>query len=306
MAITYGFFNSLNHDRRYSAAQITEYFEGLVSDGVYESVGGALQVQAATGMNVNIQTGRAIVDCRWIRNDAVITMPITASHVTLARYTAIMIRLDYSARDISIIAVDGTPASTPTKPTPTNTAEIKDLVLAYLYIPGGATTIPQGNIQDTRGTSLCGWVTGLIKQVDTSQLFAQWQDACQTFYNNMTTEFDNWFETLTSKLSINTYIQEYRKDTILDEETHVIPLDMETYAYDQSDIIHVYINGLMAVPGTDYTLDTSNSPTTVTPIATAVGTAVTISILKARIGYYVAETSDGYILATSGGDAIEI
>lgn len=306
MAITYGFFNSLNHDRTYNAAQITEYFDGLVSDGVYESVDGAMQVQAATGMNVDIQTGRAIIDCRWIRNDAVLTMPITASHVTLARYTAIMVRLDYSARTISIIAVDGTPATTPAKPEPTQTATVKDLVLAYLYIPAGATAIPQANIQDQRGTSLCGWVTGLIKQVDTSQLFAQWQDACQTFYDNMTAGFESWFETLTSKLSINTYIQEYRKDTVLDEETNVIPLDMGTYAYDQSDIIHVYINGLMAVPGTDYTLDTSNSPATVTPIATAAGTAVTISILKSRIGYYVVETSDGYILATSGGDAIEI
>lgn len=306
MAITYGFFNSLNHDRVYSAAQITEYFEGLVSDGVYESVGGAMQVQAASDMNVNIQTGRAIIDCRWIRNDAVITMPITSSHVTLARYTAIMVRLDYSARDISIIAVDGTPASSPTKPTPTNTAAVKELVLAYLYIPAGTTTIPQSRIQDMRGTDLCGWVSGLIKQVDTSQLFAQWQDACQTFYDNMTAGFDAWFDTLTSKLSINTYIQEYRKDAVIDAETNIIPLDMESYAYDQSDIIHVYINGLLAVPGTDYTLDTSNTPGTVTPTANAPGTAVTISILRSRIGYYVAETSNGYILETSDGDAIEI
>lgn len=306
MAITYGFFNSLNHDRVYSAAQMTEYFEGLVSDGVYESVGGAMQVQAAAGMTVNVQTGRAIIDCRWIRNDAVVTLPITASHVTLARYTAIMVRLDYSERDISIIAVDGTPTSSPTKPTPTNTETVKDLVLAYIYIPAGATTIPQANIQDMRGTDLCGWVTGLIKQVDTSQLFAQWQDACQTFYDNMTAGFDAWFDTLTSKLSIDTYIQEYRKDAVIDAETNIIPLDMGNYAYDQSDIIHVYINGLMAVQDVDYTLDLSNTPATVTPTATAPGTAVTVSILRSRIGYYVAETSDGYILATSDGNAIEI
>ncbi len=306
MAITYGFFNSLNHDRVYSAAQITEYFEGLVSDGVYESVGGGMQVQTAAGMTVNVQTGRAIIDCRWIRNDAVVTLPITASHVTLARYTAIMVRLDYSARSISIIAVDGSPASSPGKPAPTDTETVKDLVLAYLYIPAGATTIPQANIQDMRGTDLCGWVTGLIKQVDTSQLFAQWQDACQTFYADMTAGFDAWMETLQSKLSINTYIQEYRKDTVLDGETNIVPLDMGNYAYDQSDIIHVYINGLMAVPGTDYTLDASNTPATVTPNATAAGTAVTISILRSRVGYYVAEASNGYILETSDGDAIEI
>jgi len=306
MAITYGFFNSLNHDRTYNAAQITEYFDGLVSDGVYESVGGAMQVQAATGMNVDIQTGRAIIDCRWIRNDAVLTMPITASHVTLARYTAIMVRLDYSARTISIIAVDGTPATSPLKPEPTQTATVKDLVLAYLYIPAGATVIPQANIQDQRGTSMCGWVTGLIKQVDTSQLFAQWQDACETFYREMTAGFNAWFDTLTSKLSIDTYIQQYRKDATLTEDTNVIALDMSNYAYDQSDIVHVYINGLMAVPGTDYTLDTSNLNATVTPTATAAGTSVTIIILRTRIGYYVAETADGYILTTSEGNAIEI
>jgi hypothetical protein len=306
MAITYGFFNSLNHDRTYNAAQITEYFDGLVSDGVYESVGGAMQVQAATNMNVDIQTGRAIIDCRWIRNDAVLTMPITASHVTLARYTAIMVRLDYSARTISIIAVDGTPATSPAKPEPTQTATVKELVLAYLYIPAGATAIPQANIQDQRGTSLCGWVTGLIKQVDTSQLFAQWQDACETFYRDMTAGFNAWFETLTSKLSIDTYIQQYRKDATLTEDTNVIALDMSNYAYDQSDIVHVYINGLMAVPGTDYTLDTSNLIATVTPTATAAGTAVTIIILRSRIGYYVAETADGYILTTSEDNAIEI
>ena len=275
MAITYGFFNSLNHDRRYDAGQISEYFDGLISDGVYESIGEALQVQAATGMNVNIQTGRAIIDCRWIKNDAVITMPITASHVTLARYTAIMVRLDYSARNISFIAVDGIPATSPAKPAPTNTSTVK-------------------------------WVTGLIKQVDTSQLFAQYADACQQFYDDMTAGFDAWFDDLTSKLSINTYIQQYRKDVTLDGRTNVIALDMGNYAYDQSDIIHVYINGLMAVPGTDYALNTSAQVATVTPMADAAGTAVTIIILRSRIGYYVAGTSDGYVLETSDGDAIEI
>lgn len=303
MAITYGFFNSLAGDRKYNAAQITEYFEGLVSDGVYESVGGALQVQAATGMNVNIQTGRAIIDCRWIRNDAVITMPITASHVTLARYTAIMIRLDYSARDISIIAVDGTPASTPVKPTPTNTTAVKDLVLAYLYIPGGATTIPQANIQDMRGTSLCGWVTGLIKQVDTSVLFAQWQDACETFYRNMAAGFDAWFATLTEDLTVSTYIQQYRKDTVL-EDSNIINLDMQNYSYDPMDIIHVYINGLLGVSGTDYTLDISNAVPTVTTIANAAGTTVSIIVLKSKVGYYVAGTSDNDALQTSQGYAL--
>ena len=81
---------------------------------------------------------------------------------------------------------------------------------------------------------------------------------------------------------------------------------MGNYAYDQSDIVHVYINGLMGVPGTDYTLDTSTMVATVTPIAGDAGTAISIIILRSRIGYYVAETAEGYILETSEGNAIEI
>ena len=63
MSVTYGFFNSVNGDRVYNADQMSEYFNELVSNGVYESVGGALQVVPNTGMNVNVKTGRGIIDC---------------------------------------------------------------------------------------------------------------------------------------------------------------------------------------------------------------------------------------------------
>lgn len=305
MALTFGFFDSINHDREYSAGQISEYFDGLVSDGVYENVGGAMQVTAGTGMNVLVQSGRAIIDCRWIKNTAAVTLPITAAHVTLNRYTAVFVRLDYSARAISIITVDGTPAQTPTRPEPTNTDQVRDLCLAYIYVPAGATQIAQANISDQRGTALCSWVTGLIKQVDTSTLFAQWQDAFESYYREMTLQFDTWLQTLTSSLNVNTYIMEFRKDTQLAGQTTAIPMDMTGYGYDESDIIHVYINGLLGVPGTDYTLDTSNTVPTVTPMATETGTVVTISVLKSRIGFYALGTSEGDTLVTSDNDAIE-
>lgn len=305
MAITYGYFDSIGGDREYSAAQMSEYFDGLVSDGVYENVGGAMQVTAGTGMNVLVQSGRALIDCRWIKNTAAVTLPITAAHVTLNRYTAVFVRLDYSARTISIIAVDGTPAQTPTRPEPTNTDQVRDLCLAYIYVPAGATQIAQANIYDQRGTALCSWVTGLIKQVDTSTLFAQWQDAFESYYREMTLQFDTWLQTLTSSLNVNTYIIEFRKDTQLEGQTTAIPMDMTGYGYDTSDIIHVYINGLLGVPGTDYALDTSNTVPTVTPMATETGTVVTISVLKSRIGFYALGTSEGDTLVTSDNDAIE-
>ena len=60
MSVTCGFFNSSNGDRKYNADQMSSYFEGLVSDGVYENVGDALIVKAGDGMQVIVGEGRAI------------------------------------------------------------------------------------------------------------------------------------------------------------------------------------------------------------------------------------------------------
>ncbi|MBO5840464.1 MAG: hypothetical protein J6Q86_03425 [Methanobrevibacter sp.] len=306
MAVTFGFFNSLNSDRLYNADQMSNYFKGLITNGVYESVDDALIVKATTGMTISVGTGRAIIDCKWINVDAIVTLTINASHVTLNRYTAICLHLDSGNRLIEIIAVDGTNATTPTKPIPTNTSTDKYLVLAYVYVGAGATAITQSNITDTRAnTNICGWVTGLIKQVDTSELFLQWQDAYETYYAEMTAAFDSWLSTLTSQLNVNTFIQAYKKRAVLDGSSNVISLDMTGYVYSSDDIIDVYINGLYADVGIDYTLDTTGSTPTVTTVATASGTVVTIKATKSRIGFNTIGTSDGIALVTENNQQLQ-
>ena len=152
MAITYGFFNSVEGDRKYNADQMSEYFDGLISNGIYEDVGGALQVKAIAGggMAVNVETGRGIINCKWINNSSVLTLDITAAHVTLNRYTAIVMRLDNVNRLMEITTKDGTAASTPVKPAMQNDATMTELCLAYIYIAASATSISQADIEDTR------------------------------------------------------------------------------------------------------------------------------------------------------------
>ena len=307
MAVTYGFFNSLNSDRVYNADQMSNYFKGLITDGVYESVDDAMIVKATTGMKVTVGKGRAIIDCKWINLDALAELTLNAAHVTLNRYSAVCVHLDVSNRLMEIVAVDGTNATTPTKPVPTNTSTDKYLVLAYVYVGAGVTAITQANITDTRGQSVCGWVTGLIEQVDTADLFLQWQTAFETYYANMTVQFDDWFETLTDQLNVNTYVDEFRKRAVLDgTESGVVELDMLGYSYTDGDIIDVYINGLYGDPGFDYTLDKTTSPITVTTEAEAAGTVVSISVKKSRIGFTVITTSDGDLLVTDNDESIQI
>ena len=307
MAITYGYFNSLNGDRTYNADQMSEYFDGLVSNGVYESVGGALQVLAGENMTVGVQSGRGIINCKWIKNDAVLILDITAAHVTLNRYTAVVLKLDKVNRQMVITTKDGTAASQPTKPTMQNDSSAVELCLAYIYVEAGATSISQAKIEDTRASSLCGWVTGLIDQVDTSTLFLQFQTAYENYYETMTEEFEQWFDTLTDQLNVNTYIRRFKKTATLDgTESGEIELDMTNYEYDAADIIYVYINGLFGVENSDWTLDTTGATPTVTVNATNAGNVISVEILKSKIGFNTVLASDNSILGDPSNNSVVI
>lgn len=304
MAITYGFFNSINGDRTYDADQMSEYFDGLVSNGVYESVGGALVVTAVSGeMAVNVATGRAIINCKWLNNDAVLTLDITQAHAVLNRYTAIVLRLDMTNRLMTITTKDGANASSPVKPEMQNDGTMVELCLAYIYVGANTTSISQANIEDMRPSDLCGWVTGLVEQVDTSQLFLQYQAAYEAQYQ----AFETWFATLTDQLRVDTYIQKYSKRVVLASgSSNIIPLDMTGYTYSSSDVLSVYINGLYAAPNVDYYLDTSGSTPELHPNASASGTEIIIVALKSKIGYSAMTDQSGNNIVDQQGTSIEI
>ena len=207
MAWTYGFFNSVNGDRLYNADQMSHIFEGLITDGVYESVGNKLAVQPNSGMVIQIATGRGWFAKRWINNDSPYLMTLENSDVTLNRYVAVCVRVDStnSVRNAVPYLKYSEKATTPVKPTMTRTETVKEYCLAYVYIRAGATEITASDIEDTRfNTELCGWVTGLITQVDATTLFAQWQALFNEFMTRETTDFNDWFENLQIELDEET------------------------------------------------------------------------------------------------------
>lgn len=288
--LTYGFFNSQNGDRKYNANQMSSYFEGLISDGVYQNVDDACVVRASAGMTVTVGKGRAVIGGKWLKNDALYDVTITGSNPTNPRYSAVVIKLDNNARTITLTSVDGTPATTPTKPTVTDTANTKYLILAYVLVPAGATSILQSNIEDARSLSVCGWVSGLIEQVDTATLYLQWQNAYARQFEQFKLDYDAWFDTLTQDLNVNTYIEDYHKDVTLNGQQGTATIDLMEiagYTYDESDIIQVYINGLLGIEGTDYTIDTDELPDHL-PVIIAFYDAdndIHITIYKSRIGF---------------------
>lgn len=286
MAKTYGFFNSVSGDRTYGADAMSEYFDGLVSDGVYENVLDALQVYAGTGRTLKVKSGRAILNSRWFKSDAVEDITIPTIHGTLNCWVAVRLRLDYDNREITLDYVAGTPATSPEKPEPVRSDSYYDLFLAYVYVAAGSGNITQSAITDCRAdNTVCGWVTGIIEQVDTATLFAQWQTAYEEFYAS----FQSWFATLTSQLQVNTYLKKYTKRaTVQAIGQTTIPLDMLGYTYEAADILLVHINGLHADEGIDYEIVTSPAAGVVVNFDTAAQNVVSIVAIKSVIGDPVA------------------
>nr|DAG52717.1 MAG TPA: Receptor Binding Protein [Caudoviricetes sp.] len=299
MAITYGFFDAMQqsdgtYDRTYNADQMSTYFEGLVSDGVYADIGNGMQVKAGTGMQVQVSPGRLLIDCKWLKNTAAYPITINPAHVTLDRYTAIVARLDYTARTITLLAKDGVPASSPVKPAVTRTQTIKELCLAYVLAKRGATSITQADIQDVRAnTDICGLVTGLVEQLDTSEMFIQYEAAYQqqlaamsNWQKQQTSLFESWFKTLTDKLNVDTYIKKYRKvhNTTV-QATKIINLDMESYVYEASDILLINVNGIALVESVDYEINAENNPAEIIfKVDLDENNTVEITVLKTKIG----------------------
>lgn len=193
---TSGFFNSVNGDRLYNAEQMSAIFEGLITDGVYESVGNKMAVQPNSGMTIQINTGRGWFGRHWVNNDAAFLQTLEESDVLLNRYCAVCVRVDdtNAVRDAVPYFKYSEFATTPVKPTMERTETVKEYCLAYVYIKAGAKTITASDIEDTRGnTELCGWVTGLIEQLNTTTMFEQWEDI-----------FNNWLAGLQDLINENT------------------------------------------------------------------------------------------------------
>lgn len=183
-----GFFNSVSGDRVYNADQMSSIFEGLISSGVYASIGNKLAVQPNEGMTIQINTGRGWFGGRWVVNDSEYLLTLDPADVTLNRYAAICVRVDNTVevRKAHPYIKYGEVATNALKPSMERTDEIKEYCLAYVYIPAGAMEITASNIQDTRGnTELCGWVTGLIEQLDSTTLFEQFESLFTDWLNSL-------------------------------------------------------------------------------------------------------------------------
>ena len=191
MSLTYGFYNSQNGDRRYDAEQMSGIFDGIITDGIFESIGDKFMVTAGSGMTVNVGEGRAWFNHTWTLNDTKMSVTIPTSELTLKRIDTIVIDINRVSRINSIVVVKGAPASNPVAPTLTKddgTGHYQ-YPLCDVLVAAGATAITQADITNRVGVDY-PFVTAATKHITANELVAQWES-----------EFNAWIASLKGLLS---------------------------------------------------------------------------------------------------------
>lgn len=190
MAEHYSFFDAQgaegSYDRTYSSADLASYFASFIGNGVYANPANQLKVSPANGkMAVNVAVGKA-----WI-NGYFYELSESAKELTIAtgdannpRIDKVVCSLNLSNRLIELKVIQGAASANPQAPAHSREDEVFDLVLAEVAVAAGAVELSAEDITDKRpDNTVCGFVTGVVEQIDTTGLFSQY-DA----------EFNTWFE----------------------------------------------------------------------------------------------------------------
>lgn len=192
MSFKYGFYNSMNGDRKYGANDFAHIFDGIIQDGVFATIGRSMIVTAGSGMSVIVGSGKAWFDHTWSWLTADMPLDISAASGAYSRYDAVVLETDDGTRVNEIKVITGTPSSSPVKPSLTP----RQHCLAYVNVPAAATSITAANIEVVVGTSATPFVTGILQLLNLDAVIMQKTPVWES-------EFREWFAHLRNELSSN-------------------------------------------------------------------------------------------------------
>lgn len=192
--VTSGFFNGTKNedgtiDRAYDANDISSMFDGLITDGIFGTIGDQFACSKGTESNelvVYVGTGKAWFDKTWISNNAVQKIVLDAADSTKDRIDAIVIDIDKrnETRKNTIQYIVGEPALNPKKPTLVKkTSDEGSLhnqyLLRYIRVKHEKTNSKDLEFLDDREVN---FITGPASTIDSKTLLAEWNKNFDNLY----------------------------------------------------------------------------------------------------------------------------
>lgn len=180
---TSGFFRSDNRDRIYPSKSIADFFSRLYSNGIFNN---GCQVIANDDMTVTLKEGFAFINGYWYHNDSDQSINISIADANQSRIDNVVLRLNIQDRKIEVETIEGNYSTNPIAPDLQRNTAYYDIRLAKINIPVGADKITQSMIDDCRFNSIdCGNVVSVIQQIDSTDIFAQYQAIFEEFMSNL-------------------------------------------------------------------------------------------------------------------------
>nr|DAF83548.1 MAG TPA: Receptor Binding Protein [Caudoviricetes sp.] len=327
MAFSFGFYNSFNHDRKYNSIQISMIFDGIISDGIYATIGEAMVVKATSEDNtVVVGPGRGWFDHTWNYNDADLPVNAPISDVLLKRIDALVIDVNANEnyRENKIMWVQGTPSSNPVRPTMINTLERHQYPLCYIERKPNVEKILQADITNMVGSSECPFVTGILQTINIDQLLLQWKDQWAQFVIAYEKMAEEWMDD--QKADFEAYYTEFKRQmdafeaasgkefndwfaSIQDifDGSVAGHLQNEINQITETEFLRYYglINSVTVIDDSTNTITTTTSEATETTrfASNTDGETITTTIIMASGNYDYVKTTT--IIPQSNGDRIE-
>lgn len=289
MAINSYFFNALpdgsgGYDRVYNADDITGYLDLLVGTGVFANPANNLQVMARGDMNISVEAGSAWVNGYKLVNTADYPMTIDSADLLMNRIDSVIVFWDATTRTMGLEVKKGENAANPVAPELVRSGTRYELQLATVTVSKQATALTQANIKDTRGnSSVCGWVAGLIEQIDSTGLFTQYDTIFQQAITRNESDWENWFSQVRDELATKTLLSkiEYLITTGANTVNTITVTDyIPNYKY-TIDILEVWVDGLRLNSG-EY--DNYQGVVTLTTPITHSGAEIALVVYKSIDG----------------------
>lgn len=244
MAQECGFFNAQlageEYDRVYLAETFAAYFASFIGNGVFGKSMQQLEVVAypSAVMKVDVLSGQGWINGYWYRNTDNYTLDLSVADGVLSRVDLVVLRWSNSERNMYLTVIEGTPSANPAVPQIRRDADFYDLELAQINVGAGVVGITQSNITDMRmNTNVCGYVTGVIEQVDTTDLWNQFQDYFSKFKSTNEKDYNDW--TAYQKQAYLDYIT--AAEAAYDQFIATSETNYNTWVQNQEDAMAQYI-----------------------------------------------------------------
>lgn len=214
---TYGFYNYSEDDaaddkKEYDAVQLSQMFDGIISDGIISGYGGAFQVTISDTLAsmVIVKSGRAWFNHTWNYNNTDLQVDLPEAPTTNNRQDALVIDINNTTRHNEITWVLGEESVARPRPVLVNADSHHQVPLAYVMRNRNQSTISASSIEDARGVSipnlgvLCPFLKPVTEIFTVDTIITQWLNEMTDWEDDKKAEFTSWFANLRAMIDSST------------------------------------------------------------------------------------------------------